>query len=66
MRPLAVVALLLSFCIPGCRPMPTVDPTKLERAVKSMEKAAAATSEAIDAAREATVQPEEPEVEVSR
>lgn len=47
----------------SCRPVPSVDPAKLERAVKSMEKAAAATSEAIDAARDAAVIPEEPEVE---
>lgn len=64
MRPLAVFALLLATCLPGCRPVPSVDPSKLERAVQSMEKAAAATAEAIDAARDAAVIPEEPEVEV--
>ena len=64
MRPLAVFALLLALCIPGCRPVPTVDPAKLERAVKSMDKAAAAVQDAIEDARDAAVIPEEPEVEV--
>lgn len=59
---LIAVGVLAPVC--GCRPVPTVDPAKLERAVQSMEKAAAATSEAIDA-RDAAVIPEEPEVEKS-
>jgi hypothetical protein len=59
MRPTALV--LLALC--ACRPVPTIDPSKLEKAVTSMEKAAAATAEAIDAARDAAVIPEEPEVD---
>jgi hypothetical protein len=60
MRPVSALV-LLALC--ACQPAPTVDPSQLEKVVQSLEKAAAATAEAIDAARDAAVIPEEPEVD---
>lgn len=51
-------AIILALLVCGCVTMPKIDPSKLERALKSMDKAAKAVQDAIEDAREAAPLPE--------
>lgn len=52
-------ALVLVLVCIGCASVPKIDPAKLERALRSMDKAASAVQDAIEDARAAAPLPEQ-------